>query len=124
MTGGFGLIALALAAIGIHAVVAASVEQRRREMGVRIALGAVPDGVARRVVLDAMRPVTVGLAAGLFASIGLSRFIESALVAVEPSDPLTFAVSVSMLLAVALFASALPARRVVRLDPIESLRAD
>jgi hypothetical protein len=122
--GGFGLIALALAAIGIHGVVTYSVARRRREMGVRIALGAAPKGVARRVIFDAMRPVVAGLGAGLFGSIVLRRFVESALVSVEPSDPLTLGASMATLTAVALLACALPARRAARVDPIEALRAE
>jgi putative ABC transport system permease protein len=122
--GGFGVIALALAAVGIHGVVAYSVERRRREMGVRIALGAVPHGVARRVVRDAMVPVVAGVVLGLVASLALRRFVESALVSVGPGDPLTLAGSIILLTGVALFACALPAVRVTRIDPISALRAE
>lgn len=122
--GAFGVIALALAAIGIHGVVAYSVERRRREMGVRIALGAVPGVVARNVVSDAMIPVGVGLGLGFVASFALRRFVESMLVAVTPSDPLTLIASVALLALVGLAACALPARRIIGIDPIEALRTD
>jgi ABC-type antimicrobial peptide transport system permease subunit len=122
--GGFGVIALLLAAVGIHGVVAWSVERRRREMGVRIALGAVPRGVAGRVVRDAMIPVVAGLVVGLGGVWILRRFVESALVSVAPGDPLTIATSIGLLALVAVVASALPAIRVTRIDPIEALRAE
>jgi predicted permease len=122
--GGFGVIALMLAAVGIHGVVAYSVERRRREMGVRIALGAVPRGIAGRVVRDAMVPVVAGLAVGIGGAYVLRRFIESALVSVAPGDPLTIAASIGVLGAVAVAASAIPALRVTRIDPIEALRAE
>lgn len=122
--GGFGAIALALAAVGIHGVVAYSVERRRREMGVRIALGAIPTDVARRVVVDAMIPVAVGLVGGLVVAAVLPRFVESTRVSLAPGDPLTLAGAVVVLAGVALVACALPARRVTRIDPIEALQAE
>ena len=121
---GLGVVALLLAAIGIHGLIASSVSERTRELGIRLALGAT----ARQVVKDVVRPGIVlaatGVAIGSAAALAVVRLLQSFLWGVTPNDPLTFAVVVVTLLAVALVASLIPALRVLRLDPALTLRAE
>jgi ABC-type antimicrobial peptide transport system permease subunit len=121
---GFALIALVLAAVGIHGVVSYAVERRTREMGIRIALGAVPGGVARRIVLDAMLVVSAGVTIGVAGSVAASQLLRSTLVATRTVQPATIALVTLLLMMVALAASALPSLRVTRIDPILALRAE
>jgi putative ABC transport system permease protein len=121
---GFGMLTLMLAGVGIHGVVNGSVERRTREMGIRIALGAEPHGVARRIVRDAMGVVAVGIAVGLAGALAASRLLGGFLVSTPPTEPLTFATVTAILALVALIACMLPARRITRIDPIMALRAD
>jgi ABC-type antimicrobial peptide transport system permease subunit len=121
---GFALIALGLAAIGIYGIVSWAVERRTREMGIRIALGAVPRGVAGRIVGEAMMVVTGGVILGLIAAVAATRLIAGMLVAVPATEPLTFTAVVLLLAGVAFLAAALPARRVTRIDPISALRTE
>lgn len=121
---GFAAIALALAAIGIHAVVSYVVERRTREMGIRIAIGAVPAGVAGQIVREAMRVVGVGLAGGVLVSFGTARLMRGWLVATPAVDPSTLTLVVLLLGGVSLLASLIPAIRVTRIDPILALRAE
>jgi predicted permease len=119
----FALSALALAAIGIYGVMAYSVQQRTREIGVRLALGAQPGAVQRMVVFQGMRLAATGVVIGVGAAFGLSRFMASLLFGVEARDPLVF-VGVPLLLAViALMAVWLPASRASRIDPLGAIRA-
>jgi ABC-type antimicrobial peptide transport system permease subunit len=120
----FGLLTLVLAAVGIHAVVSWSVQRRRREMGVRIALGAVPRRVARGVVRDAMVIVAIGVGAGILATISTAGLIRGFLVGVGATEPLVLVAMIGVLGLVALVASALPALRVTRIDPVTALRTD
>jgi predicted permease len=121
---GFALIALVLAAVGIHGVVSYAVERRTREMGIRIALGAVPGGVARRIVQDGMLVVLAGVAIGVVGSFAATQLLRSTLVATRTVEPVTIAVVTLLLIMVALVSSALPAIRVTRIDPILALRAE
>jgi putative ABC transport system permease protein len=119
----FALSALALAAIGIYGVMAYAVQQRTREIGVRLALGAEPGAVRRMVVLQGMRLALIGVVIGVGAAYGLSRYMTTLLFGVEPRDPLVF-VGVPLLLAViALFAVWIPAARASQIDPLNALRA-
>jgi predicted permease len=119
----FGLAALALAAIGIYGVMAYSVQQRTREIGVRLALGAQPGTVQRMVVLQGMKLATAGVVIGVGGAIGLSRFMASMLFGVTVRDPLVF-VGVPVLLAlIALTAVWMPASRASRIDPLGAIRA-
>jgi len=118
----FGAIALALAAIGIYGLMAYSVEQRRREIGIRLALGAQVGSVRRMVLMQVLGLALAGVILGLSAALGLSRLLESFLFRVGPNDPIAFAVTPAVLGAIALLAGWLPARRASRVDPVEALR--
>jgi len=119
----FALSALALAAIGIYGVMAYAVQQRTREIGVRLALGAAPNAVRAMVVFQGMRLALVGVIIGVAAAYGLSRYMSNLLFGVEPRDPLVF-VGVPLLLAViALVAVWVPAARASRIDPLGALRS-
>jgi putative ABC transport system permease protein len=124
LTAGFALLALLLGAIGIYAVVAYSVAQRRREIGIRLALGAQPRAVARQIVSGALGLASAGAALGALSALGLTRFLETLLFGVEPTDAATFVGMAALLLAIAALASWLPARRAMRVDPVEALRTD
>jgi putative ABC transport system permease protein len=118
----FAFCAILLAAIGLYGLLAYSVEQRRLEFGIRLALGADSGRLRYLVLRQAMTLAGIGIAIGLGAAFGLTRFLASLLYGVKPTDPLIFA-SVAILLGlVAFLASYLPARRVLRVDPVTSLR--
>jgi len=117
-----GLLALSLAAIGLYGVMAYSVVQRTREIGVRMALGAQPRDVLRIVFSQGMRLVGIGVALGAAVGTAVSRVLRSLLFGLSPFDPIAY-VSVSMFLtAVALLACYLPARRATKVDPLTALR--
>ncbi|MGA9425271.1 MAG: FtsX-like permease family protein, partial [Terracidiphilus sp.] len=120
----FGAIALVLAAIGIYALMAYSVEQRRQEIGIRMALGADRARIRRLVVWQGMRLALVGLVLGLAAAFGLTRLISSFLFGVKAWDPAAFIIVPITLGSVALLAVWLPAARAARLDPVKALRVE
>jgi predicted permease len=120
----FAVIAAVLAAVGLYGVLASAVRQRTAEIGVRIALGAAPAKIFGLVVGQGLRLSVVGIAVGLAASILLTRVMASMLVGVKPTDPATFAAMAAVFLAVASFASWLPARRAAGLDPSSALREE
>lgn len=122
LLGVFALVALALAAVGVYGVVAYSVRERTQEIGVRMALGASATSVLRLVLGQALRLVSIGVAAGLLAAAVLTRLLEGLLYDVEPLDPWTFAVTAMVLLVVATIASYVPARRAMHIAPIDALR--
>jgi putative ABC transport system permease protein len=122
LLGSFAAIALVLASVGIYGLVSYSVAQRTHEIGVRMALGAQRRQLTRHVVGGGLKLVLVGLAAGLLTACGLTRFLTSLLYGVRPIDPATFAAVSGVLLAVALLACWLPARRAARVDPMVALR--
>jgi ABC-type antimicrobial peptide transport system permease subunit len=124
LTAGFALLALLLGAIGIYAVVAYSVAQRRREIGIRLALGAQPRAVARQIVRGALGLASAGALLGALSALGLTRFLETLLFGVEPTDAATFLGMAALLLAIAALASWIPARRAMKVDPVEALRTD
>ena len=119
---GFGVLAMILASIGLYGVVAFSVAQRTREVGIRVALGAPRSRVVKMVVMEGMALVTAGLVIGLGLGLAATRPLSGLLIDVPAADPLTFA-GVSLLLAgVAFIASYVPARRAARVDPMIALR--
>ena len=118
----FAAAALLLAAIGLYGVMAYLVSQRQAEMGIRMALGSAPRDVARLVIGDGMRMALAGIVIGTFASLGLARVLEGLLYGIEPTDPITYVVIAVTLALVALFASAVPARRATKADPASALR--
>ena len=120
----FGALALLLAAVGVYGVMAYSVAQRRHEIGVRMAIGARAADVVRQVVGRGARVVAPGLAVGLVAAVGLSRLMAGVLYSVQPADLLTFVVVPAAIVAAALLASYLPARRASRVSPVEALRSE
>jgi ABC-type antimicrobial peptide transport system permease subunit len=124
LLGSFAALALLLAAAGVYGVMSYSVSQSRREIGVRMALGATPAGVTGEVLKRALRLSAVGLAAGLVAAWYLTRFLAGFLYGVGAKDPVIFSLAPVCLLAIALLASYLPARRAARVDPVEALRAE
>jgi predicted permease len=114
-------LALALTAFGIYGVLAYTIQQRRREIGIRMALGASGSQVARQVMVQGMAPVLVGLVLGVLSAIGLSRVVAGFLFGVTPTDPATLATMAAALLGVALAASWLPAREAAAVDPVNTL---
>jgi predicted permease len=120
----FAVTALFLACIGIYGVMAYSVAQRTREMGIRIALGAGTGQVVTLVLRDGLRLVLIGLLIGALAGFGAGRLIASLLYNVKATDPIVFLVVSLVLLSVALLACWLPARKATQVDPIEALRTE
>jgi ABC-type antimicrobial peptide transport system permease subunit len=122
--GFFGILALALAAVGLYGVVAYGTARRAREIGIRIALGARRGEVVWMVLRDALVLVAAGLAIGLPASYAAARQVAALLFGVKPLDPATFAITTAVLGAVGIGASLLPARRAATLEPLAVLRQD
>ena len=124
LSGFFGALALLLAAIGLYGIMAYTVARRRGEIGVRIALGAAQSRVVRMVLGETSRIVIAGVIAGAAISVGATRLIRSFLYGLEPRDPATLTVAALILVGVGLLASALPAMRAARLDPVAALREE
>ena len=118
----FGVLALLLAAMGLYGVMAYAVSSRTREMGIRIALGAQTSGVLRLVIGQGLRLAFTGIGLGVITAVALTRVLESVLYGVAPTDVVTFIGVVLLLIAVALVASYVPARRATKVDPLVALR--
>ena len=124
LTGIFGLLAVALAAIGIYGVIAHSVAQRTREIGIRMALGAGSRDVLRMVVKQGLTLVLLGVAVGIGAAFVSTRLMSSVLYGVSATDPATFGMASVALVVVAVAACLVPARRATKVDPIIALRCE
>jgi putative ABC transport system permease protein len=124
LVGSFASIAVVLAGFGLFSVMAYSVASRRRELGIRLALGAQAADVRRLVMAEAARLGGIGLALGLAGAVAASRVFESLLFGITPSDPVTFGGVSATLFAVLAFAAYLPARRAARIDPMRALRSE
>ena len=120
----YGFVALALSSVGLYALQLHATRQRRREFGVRLALGASPRTLRRGIVLAALRLTAIGVAAGLGATLLAGRAIERQLFGVGPADPLSLAIAVALFAACSLLAAAGPARHAAGIDPMASLRHD
>jgi len=122
LSGFFAVLAVGLASIGLYGVLAYAVTQRTREVGIRMALGAQRSDVIGMIVREYLIPVLIGMLIGVAAALALARLIASMLYGVAPTDPVSMALAVAAMLAVALLAAAIPARRATSVDPMVALR--
>jgi ABC-type antimicrobial peptide transport system permease subunit len=120
----FALLAVVLASSGMYAVVAFNVVHRRREIGIRLAMGAAPEGVVAAFVRSGVALMVIGVATGLVAAWAGARYMAGVLYGVTPTDALTFAVVPMVLAVVAMAATYIPARRAADVAPMEALRAE
>ncbi len=120
----FAALGLILAALGIYGVISYSVTRQTQEIGIRMALGATPSAVQRSILSRTLKLAAIGIAAGAAGSIIVSRLIASLLFHTEPDDPITFALVITILIAVALAAAYIPAQRATRIDPAIALRSE
>ncbi len=118
----FGILGLVLAIVGVYGVVSYSVNQRQRELGVRMALGATAADVQVLILRQGLAVVTVGVVAGLLLALGASRGVQKLLFVTSPRDAMTFVLVPSILILAAILACWLPARRATRIDPARALR--
>ena len=124
LLGLFGVLGILIAAIGIYGVMAYIVTQRTQEIGIRLALGALPGGILRSVLAQALRYLVVGLAIGAAGAWSLAGVVESFLFEVQPHDPAVYAAVLLVLTVIGLSAAFLPAHRAARVDPLVALRMD
>ena len=122
--GALAMLALLLAGVGIHGLLAFTVAQRSREIGVRLALGAQPSLVARKIVSDAGRMAILGVVPGVLGAYAAARAMSALLFGVRPADPLTMSVAAGLCLATAVLGALRPALRAARVDPISALKAE
>jgi len=122
LTSGFGLLALALACVGIYGIMAYSVAQRTNEIGIRLALGANPAQVRRMVLRESTWLTLIGIAVGVGGALACMRLVRSMLYGVSPNDPATIAAGTTVLITVALAATWIPARRAAAVQPMQALR--
>ena len=124
LLGAFAGLALLLAAIGTYGVLSYMVSERRREIGIRMALGAERGTVLNSIMGQGLRLTAIGLGVGLAAAFGLTRLMESLLFGVQPSDPTTILAVVASITLIAAIACYLPAYRATRVDPVVVLRQE
>jgi ABC-type antimicrobial peptide transport system permease subunit len=124
LSAAFGLLAIALAAVGLYGVIAYSTSQRAGEIGIRMALGAQRRDIRRLVLRDTFSLVALGVVIGVPVAVAGARLLANQLYEVRPHDPFALFVSVAALSSAALLASYLPARRAASLDPVVALRAE
>jgi predicted lysophospholipase L1 biosynthesis ABC-type transport system permease subunit len=120
----YGLVGLSLCAVGIYGLLAQTVGQRTREIGIRMALGARRSDVVRHVVLGVALTVLAGCVAGAAGAVLLARFVEHMLFGIRPTEPAVYAGVLGIVLLVTFVAACLPARRATRIDPLEAIRAE
>jgi ABC-type antimicrobial peptide transport system permease subunit len=118
----FAALALILTAVGIYSVLSYAVRRRVREIGIRMALGASHSDVLKMIVTDGMKPILLGVTIGLAAALGLGRVVSSLIYGVRATDPLTLGTVAVLLVVVGLLATAIPAYRATRVEPIRTLR--
>ena len=121
---GFGLVGLLLAALGLYGMMASAVQERTRDLGVRMALGATPGRLRRDVLGSALSVMSLGAVVGLAAALVSSRLLTALLFQVSPTDPITLAGVCVLLLGVGLGAAFLPARRAMQIDPVVAMRCE
>jgi ABC-type antimicrobial peptide transport system permease subunit len=119
-----GTMALLIGVVGIYGVISYVVSQRRREIGIRIALGAPPQKLAGIFMVNGLMLTTLGIACGLAASAALTRVLGSSLFGVSPLDGLTYGLVSLALIVAALAATYIPAQRAMKVDPLEALRSE
>jgi ABC-type antimicrobial peptide transport system permease subunit len=124
LLGVFGVVAMLLASLGLYGVMALSVSQRTRELGVRLSLGATARDVLTLVMRQGFALVGLGLVAGVALSLGVAKLLASQLVGVSPFDAATYGATIAMVAVTATLACALPGWRAMRLDPLVALRQD
>jgi ABC-type antimicrobial peptide transport system permease subunit len=122
LLGAFAGLALLLAAVGIYSVLSYSVKRSVWEIGIRLALGARPGDVLRKVVFEGMKPTLLGVAVGSAGSLALGRVLSSLIFDVKPTDPITFLAVAALLAVIALLACIIPAYRATKVDPMVALR--
>jgi putative ABC transport system permease protein len=120
----FGAVALVLAAVGLYAVMAFSVTQRTREVGIRMAIGADARDVRTMILRQGVLQAAIGITVGLVIAAGVARLLAVILFDVDPGDPAVYAIVVAILTTTALLACIVPARRATRIQPLEALRTD
>ena len=120
----FGALALLLAAVGLYGLMSYAVVRRTGEIGLRMALGALPSHVLGMIVRESMSLVVLGVLIGIGAAWGATRWISSMLFGLSATDPVTYAMVAALLLTVAIFACLLPARRASKVDPMTALRTE
>ena len=124
LIGAFGMLALVLAAVGVYGVMALVVSERTQELGVRLALGAQPSTVLGMIVRHAATLAAIGVTVGVAVATALTPLMASQLFGVQALDPITFAGVSALLVAIATLAALVPARRAMRVDPLNALRCD
>jgi putative ABC transport system permease protein len=124
LIGVFALVALVLSAVGLYGVIAYAVAHRTREIGIRVALGADSASVSRLVLGEGLMLTVLGLGIGLVGAAFSTRALAALLFGLSPLDPVTFAVIAALLVVTTLLAAYVPARRALRIDPVDALRAE